>query len=199
MGNLEDSTGQEEDQFRDTLSVATVLTVMIAKWFYRYNITIGALEALLKLIRLFFSLISTPSSSLSLIARSFLSFFPASMHTFKKILEVDENNFIKFVVCPGCHYLYTFDECFDTSGRQRKPKVCSYIAFPEHPHRSRRQICGNRLLAEVTLKSGKVNYYPRKYYCYKPISESLASLAKRVGFLDRCELWRLRKKLPNTL
>ena len=67
-----------------------------------------------------------------------------------------------------------------------------FIAFPRHPHQQRRFPCGARLLSEVKLKSGKSKYYPRKYYCYKTISESLASLCKRKGFLPACETWRLR-------
>jgi hypothetical protein len=54
-------------------------------------------------------------------------------------------------------------------------------------------------LSEITLKNGKSKYYPRKYYCYKPLLESFASLCKRKGFLKSCELWRLRKNPPNTL
>ena len=44
----------------------------------------------------------------------------------------------------------------------------------------------------ITIKSGKKKYYPRKYYCYKPICESLSLLIKQRGFFKSCELWRLR-------
>lgn len=141
----------------------------------------SAVDALLKLFRLFFSLLS----SFSVLVHSLLALFPASMYSLKKFLSVDENNFTKF----SCHSLYYFKDCFETYGRQKKPKVCSYVAFPEHPHPSRRKICGARLVAEVTLKSWKIQYYPRKYYCYKPLLESLASLARQEGFLKHCELW----------
>ena len=108
------------------------------------------------------------------------------------MLHIDENNFIKYVVCPSCHSLYHLNDCFEVNSGKRTPKVCSFIAFPRHPHQQWHFPCGARLLSEVKLKSGKSKYYPRKYYCYKPISESLASLCKRKGFLPACETWRLR-------
>ena len=196
--NNSENLDQQEDQSRDAFTIATILTVMIARWSYRYNIPLCALQALLKLIRISFVLLSTLSSSFPSVIHSFLSFFPSSMYTFKRFIKVNENDFVKFVVCPSCHSLYNFEECFDTYGTRKKPKLCSFIAFPEHPHRLRRQMCGSRLIAEVILKSGKVQYYPRKYYCYKPISESLASLVKCANFLNNCELWRLRKRVHNT-
>ena len=54
-------------------------------------------------------------------------------------------------------------------------------------------------MSEVTLKNGVKKYYPRKYFCYKPIIESLTALAKRKGFMKACELWRLRNIPPNNL
>ena len=185
----------DQQQEHDAASIVTLLVMMIAKWAYRYNITSSALGALLKLLNLFFLALSTLSSFMCHI----VSLFPSSVFTFKRFLKVKENNFMKYVVCPSCHSLYNFEDCFDTYGRQKTPRVCSYVAFPRHPHQSRRQACGSRLLAEVTLKSGNVLYYPRKYYCYKPISETLSSFVQREGFLNRCELWRLRRVQPNTL
>ena len=88
--------------------------------------------------------------------------------------------------------MYSFKECFEFSGQHGIPAKCSYVPFPQHPHRSRRLQCGERLLSEITIKGGKKKYYPRKYYCYKPICESLSLLIKQRGFLKSCELWRLR-------
>ena len=44
---------QEEGQFHRSRSIITFLSVAIAMWSYRYNITHGALNALLKLLGLF--------------------------------------------------------------------------------------------------------------------------------------------------
>ena len=89
-----------------------------------------------------------------------------------------KNNFIQYVVCASCHTLYDFKKCFD---HRQRPKTCSFVQFPEHRVHSFRIPCQSRLLAEVTLKSGN-KFYPRKFYCFKPISESLATLVGRKGF-----------------
>ena len=179
----------DEQEERNAVSVVKFLALMIAKWSYRYNITASALSALLKLLKLFLLALCTFSS----FAKSLLSIFPSTVFTLKSFLSVRENDFVKYVVCPSCHSLYKYDICFETIGGTRQPKACSFIAFPNHPHTSRRQMCGTRLLAEVTLKSGSKHFYPRKYYCYKPTSDTLSAFAKRDGFMKSCELWRLRK------
>ena len=135
----------------------------------------------------------------SSLVKSLLFFVPSSLHAFKKFLNLNENNFKKYVVCPSCHKLYNFNNCFELHAGRRKPKSCAFIAFPEHPQQVYRLPCATRLLSEVTLKSGKVSYYPRKYYCYKPISDSLTSLVGRNGFLTHCEHWRLRNVPSSTM
>ena len=190
-----DAQATEEENFHWSRSVVALVSIMIAKWWHKYNITQGALNSLLKLLGLFLSVLSLFSSSLSFVS----SLFPLSIHKLKSSLHIEENNFVKYVVCPSCHFLYRLEECFDVVGSCKTPKLCSYIAFPQHPHRSRRLPCGERLLSEITLKSGNKKYYPRKYYCYKPIIDSLRSLVKRKGFLNACELWRLRSVPQNTL
>ena len=152
----------DQQQAHCAFSLVTLLSIMVAMWSYRYNVTSSALTSLLKLFRLFFSLLCTFSSLMA----SVLSFFPISVHTLKRFLNVNENSFIKCIVCPSCHSLYTFEDCFDLVGGQKKPKKCSYVSFPNHRQQAFRLPCETRLLAEVTLKSGKVKYYPRKYYCY---------------------------------
>lgn len=191
----QESNDTDQQNEHDAFTMAKILTVMIAKWSYRFNVTASALDALLKLLKLFFSLLSAFSSFI----QSLVSYLPSSFYTLKHFLKVNENGFCRFVVCPSCHTLYNFEDCFDISGSQKKPRVCGHIAFPDHPHISRREPCGTRLLAEVQLKSGKTQYYPRKYYCYKSLTESLSMLAKRPGFMSQCETWRLRQKVDNTL
>lgn len=195
LKSLEQSDQQEADQSRIAIMLVNLLSIMVAKWSYRYNITSGALNSLLKLFRLFISVVCTFSSLMT----SVLSLLPTSVHTLKRFLSINENNFTKYVVCPSCHSIYDFKDCFELVGRQNKPKNCSFVAFPNHRQRAFRLACDTRLLAEVTLKGGTVKYYPRKYYCYKSVAESLTSLVKREGFLNDCEHWRLRSVPSSTL
>ena len=55
-----------------------------------------------------------------------------------------------------------------------------------------RDPCGATLLKEVTLKDGVKRLYPHKVYCYQSIIGTLTEFVKRVGFTERCELWRNR-------
>lgn len=180
----------EEREFNQANSIITFLSIVVAMWSQKFN---GALNALLKLLWLFVSIIS------SSISASVFSIFPRSAYKLKNFLHIEENNFIKYVVCPTCHSLYNFEDCFEVVGHQKTPRRCSFVAFPEHPHQSRRLPCGDRLLSEITLKNGKKKYHPRKCYCYKSIIESLTLLIKRKGFLKSCEAWRLRKVPHNNL
>lgn len=182
------SVNEEEQEFQTAMSIAHLFSIIVAKFSYRYNITANALSAFLKLIRLFLSVIATVSQSISLI----YSLIPSSLYHLKSALHLNENDFVKYVVCPSCHSLYRLENCFTVTAGKKEPKTCSYVAYPRHPHSQRRLPCGTRLLSEVKLKSGNSKFYPRKFYCYKPISESLLSLCKREGFLASCEVWRLR-------
>ena len=116
----------------------------------------------------------------------------------KNVLKLNEDDFIRFVVCPKCHAIYRFEECF-TDSACKIPRLCSACEYPHHPHRSRRLPCGAKLLAEVTLTNNCRKYYPCKVYCYKHLKDSLHTLVSRVGFLTSCELWRLRNPPPDTM
>lgn len=182
----------DNDKHDEDSTIIRQILIIFALWSYRHNITQTAFNALLKVLSLFLSLLSTISSSIS----SVFSGFPSSVYKLNRLLNINENDFNKYVVCPKCHSLYTFEQCFEVRGR---PKLCSFVAYPEHPHQLRRRPCGERLLSEITLNNDKIKHYPRKIYCYKPVCESLASLMKRQGFLKTCEAWRLRKVPPDYL
>lgn len=180
----EDSSPHSEVSEASTL--VSLLSILITKWSSTYGITLTALSSLLKLIGVFFAALCVLFPLLTPV----LSLFPKSLHALRTALNLNENNFIKYVACPSCHSIYNFKDCFD---RPNKPKTCSHVSFPNHRQQAFRLPCQSRLLAEVRLKGGSLKFYPRKYYCFKPISESLSTLFNRKGFLNSCELWRLRQ------
>ena len=141
-----------------------------------------------------FTILATCSSTIAKISE----LFPKSFHTMKDILKLNEDDFTRFVVCPKCHSIYRFEECFIDSAC-KIPRLCSTCEYPHHPHRSRRLPCGAKLLAEVSLTNNCRKYYPCKVYCYKPLKDSLHTLVSCVGFLTLCELWRLRNPPPDTM
>lgn len=170
-----DSTPESQEADRTqhkAFNLVTLLSVMLAKWSYKYNITQNAFNSLLKLIGLFFSALS----NLYPLLQPVFSLFPVSLHLFKKVLHINENNFVQYVVCPSCHSLYDYKNCFD---HLKKPKTCSYVRFPEHRMLAHRSPCQSRLLAEITLRSGCHKFYPLKFYCFRSISDSLVKLVGR--------------------
>lgn len=118
---------------------------------------------------------------------------PKSMLTIQAAFR--HNDFIEYVVCPKCFKLYTLEECIiDVHGR-KESKQCNHIEFPDHPQHSRRHACGEVLLKSIKVGS-KLKFVPRKTFAYRSIIQSLAAMAKRQGFLEKCDLWRSRRT-PN--
>ena len=115
---------------------------------------------------------------------------PSSTEGALKYLGLNkDSSFITYVVCPNCDSIYTFDDCVTSSGMTMESK---HIAYPNHPHASRRKECGGLLLRKV--KSGKsFELIPIKAYPYQPLRTSLGRLVKREGFVQACEQWRQRQ------
>lgn len=125
------------------------------------------------------------------------SIFPGSVYAMKKLCRQSKDKFEKFVVCRRCHSIYKYDDCFETVRGREVPKNCPHIAFPNHPHNSRRKACDEKLLAEVTLSSGVKQYFPYKVYCYASLIDGISNLLQRKGSLEAMEYWRHRSAPPN--
>ena len=118
------------------------------------------------------------------------------MLTIQKPFKCD--NFVEYVVCPKCYKLFTLADCIlDTHGN-KESKLCDNVAFPNHPHRSRRRPCGKVLLKRIKV-GGKMKLVPRKTFVYRSIIESLTLMSKRPGFLKKCDLWRSRTCTPDLM
>jgi hypothetical protein len=84
---------------------------------------------------------------------SFLELLPGSTYSARKLSNNKREQFVRYVSCPDCHYLYAFDECIvKTNGGQIEPKICSYIRFPAHPQSWHRKPCGGQLVKKVEGK-----------------------------------------------
>lgn len=115
----------DEQEECNAVSVVKFLALMIAKWSYRHNITASALGALLKLIKLFLLALCNFSSFI----KSVLSVFPSTVFTLKSFLRVRENDFVKYIVCPSCHSLYNYGDCFETIGEGDSLKFVLLLPF----------------------------------------------------------------------
>ena len=178
----------------DSSRVVAFFLVLLSKWSSRYNISIAAVSALIRIISCVFIIVGRCSSFVA----QMTTIFPTSIIGLHSCLNVNSNDFRRLVSCPKCHTLYEFEKCFVDKAKMI-PKVCSFSKFPNHPHRSRRQHCGSQLLRAVVTKDGDQKFYPLKVYCYKPLIESLQTLLSKPGVLNSCEHWRERKIPKDTL
>ncbi len=103
--------------------------------------------------------------------------FPSSIYLMK---YVDKHNtmhfFKKYVVCPKCHSLYTFEETFEKRGHQYVIKTC------RHTHATHHWVCGMPLLKRIVTRNGKPQVYPHLIYAYNDIIPTLTRLFGRKGF-----------------
>lgn len=97
----------------------------------------------------------------------------------------------KFVICPKCWTLYTYEEAMEIVGSIQKTKLCNFIEFPNHSQQSRRVPCRASLLKTVELVSGRKILYPYKLFCYKSLQSTMQEFLLRPGFHQECEHWRI--------
>ena len=150
------------------------------------------------LFALLFSLILTliPSPNL----QSLVSLLPKNTAAAKKIKGSVADPCTKYVSCPRCHTLYSVDV-----GKIRNPdksftsRHCSYLKFPEHPHRRQREPCNTQLMKTVRTSSGTTTLYPKQMYCYLSIIDTLKNRLLIPGFYEKTEHWRKINTQPSIL
>ena len=116
---------------------------------------------------------------------------PKSLLTIRSFFKHED--FIEYVVCPKCCKLYLLPHCSVNKNGIIESKLCDNVEFPNHPHSSRRQACGEVLLKKIKV-GNKTKLVPRKIYVYRSIIQSLKAMSKRKGFLEKCDRWRSRPK-----
>ena len=117
------------------------------------------------------------------------SLFPSSFYRFKQYLtnRCGPNDITKYVVCPKCDTLYSFDECFEKRGvtvYTYTSKMCSHCEFG-------RKACGQELLRKVVSGPSHPRVYPHKVYYYSAITSTLQRFFCRPGFFDLIESTRV--------
>lgn len=91
---------------------------------------------------------------------------------------------------PKCHSIYPIDNCkIVMPNKSIVSSKCSYVVFPNHPHRTRRNPCDMVLMKTVRTSCGTSSLYPKQMYCY----ESLQELILHPGFVEMCETYMMVK------
>ena len=96
-----------------------------------------------------------------------------------------ESDFTEFVLCPKCHSVSEYSDYIVVRHGQEESKVCSHVAYPNHPHHSKRIACGATLLKNIRSGEG-YRLTPFKVYPYKPLYKSLTYLVQKESFVDAC-------------
>lgn len=127
------------------------------------------------------------------------AFIPVTATTVYRNLSPDcSQSFMEYVVCPKCDCIYEFKDCYIQTGTNiRLSKACCHVAFPDHPHMSRRTVCGALLLKRQKTKKGS-KLVPIKAYPYHSLKNSILQMINRPNFIQKCEHWRKRSnKIPD--
>ncbi|XP_073672238.1 uncharacterized protein [Paramisgurnus dabryanus] len=176
-----------------------LLAFMLLTWQAVFNISDNAIAALLLCLRHFMWLIG---NILSVdVLSSFADMIPKTLHSLRKLTSVNRDDFTRYAVCPKCKTTYKVSDCFHIARNgSATSKTCGYIPFYKHPHKTSalRKKCGSLLMTKVTRFNGIESLYPKQTYCYKKVIQSLETLIRRPGFLEKCEKWRQRQ-IPNSV
>ena len=147
-------------------TLANCLIILLAYFWTYFRISDSAMEFLLSLLKKFFEIAALSNNSFSALALA----FPGTLYYFRKEIGLVKDNFTKYVVCPKCCALYTFEDSYRTVGSTKVSKTCSFVKFPNHRQRRMRDPCGATSLKEVTLKDftslPEQSILLSKYYCY---------------------------------
>ena len=125
------------------------LLFFLLMWQSLYRVSNAAVNVLLKFITLFvrlFGQVFAPTANADAIHK-FSAVIPNSTIAAHKLLwNTNQDEFTSYVVCPKCDSVYEYDDCIVSSGGMKESRLCRHIAYPQHPHASRRRECGAPLL-----------------------------------------------------
>lgn len=150
-----------------------------------YHLSERAISSLLGIVRLLLHNVGVIFNHNALV--EFAAALPKSMNTIRTTFK--QNHHVEYVVCPKCNALYHLSECIIHENNGDRSKKCNHVEYPNHPHVSRRSPCNEILLKKVKVGC-KYKLIARKVYIYQSIIHTLKEMARRKGFLDKCNEWR---------
>ena len=192
---IEDQLSSEDSERHDNPSSEASgyflnLLAILALWQFSFNISNAAFTALLSIIKQFFVYFGSIFKLNPI--KTIGEYIPLTLSTAYRNFLLKKNDFETFVVCPSCHSIYDYANCFEVKFGRKESKKCSHVFYPNHPQISHRKSCGSTLLKTIRRK-GRYDVEPFKVYCYKSLRKSIEQLIKRKGFIEKCESWRNRE------
>ncbi|GBC24892.2 uncharacterized protein LOC114575947 [Rhizophagus irregularis DAOM 181602=DAOM 197198] len=142
------------------------ILLWIFKYQARFRVPDVAIESLIKFFRMV--LLNTD--------RTRFENFSTSFYMAKKLLGINKRN-RTCVVCSECNILYKISEILPGNPQNETNTgfQCTYVEFPNHPMRNKRQICGTELTNKVP---------------------QLTVMYQRPGFEESLQKWTNRRNEP---
>lgn len=158
---------------------------MLLYWQTVHHVSDNGLDYLLRNLFVFFQTLGLQIDNSYF--RNFCMALPPSLYMAHKFLNLDRDNFKRYVVCPSCLMLYNLQDCFEERNGVRVAKLCSN----EVRVRGRQTApCGAHLMKEIVCKGNVRKFYPLKVYCYNSIIDGLERVLKRGEIKEVWEHWK---------
>lgn len=166
-----------ENQNR-TVAAITVFIHLLFAWQMTFTVSDNSVQILLNIIGYFLTMLQFCLQGDRF--NNVLEMFPDTLFKARKYVGFDKDEFFKFVVCPKCTRLFTYDQAYVTENGIRKTNKCDFVEYPNHPQLRFRGPCGAALMKTVVSADGrKTSLYPHKIYCYQSLKISLQRLIER--------------------
>ena len=147
-GDVEEDFGHEQGQGLETANKSLPLSekcgiliywllLFLLSWQCGFSLSDSAVDMLLKFLSRYFWAIGTfdENGAMAKVAKC----MPNTFYKLKKLLGVMNNDdFVKYVVCPKCKTLYNFKDCIQKRCGRQVSARCNFVAWSRHPHRNRR-------------------------------------------------------------
>ena len=146
-GDVEEDFDHEQEQEHETANKSLPLSdkcgvliywllLFLLSWQCGFCLSDSAVDMLLKFLSRFFWVIGTfdENGTIAKVAKR----MPKTLYMLKKVLGLMNNDdFMKYVVCPKCKTLYSYKDCIQKRCGRQVSSRCNFVAWPRHPHRNR--------------------------------------------------------------
>ena len=104
-----------------------VLLIFLVIWQFAFNVSNNAISYLLRFLNFF---VLSNAFQNEMIKRSSNS-VPLSLKALHKSLQITENDFVKYIVCPKCDSIYEYNYCVITrASGNNESKTCYHVSHP---------------------------------------------------------------------
>ena len=176
----EANVAQEQGLVR---SMILVFIHLIFAWQMTFSVSDRCVDSLLNIVRYFFTMMQFVFGINGFC--EIVDAIPGTIYKARKFIGLEQDEFIKFIVCSKCHKLYTYEQACETVNGIKCSKKCGFVRYPNHPQGRMRELCGTPLMKVVVSADGKrKSLYPFKTYCYQSIKVALQRLLQRKEIVD---------------